>query len=96
MGYTIHCGLCDICDLSGLFHPRILAVGVFTSFLFLMLLMYLFVAVLGLCCCVGFSLAAASRGYSLVVVLGLFIAVVSLAAEQTLGLAGFSSGGTRV
>ena len=53
-------------------------------------------AVLGLCCCVGFSLAAASRGYSLVVVLGLFIAVVSLAAEQTLGLAGFSSGGTRV
>ena len=33
MGYMIYCGLRGICDLSGLFHPRILAVGVFTSFL---------------------------------------------------------------
>ena len=29
---------------------------------------YLFLGVLGLCCCMGFSLAVASRGYSLVTV----------------------------
>ena len=32
-------------------------------------------SVLGLCCCLGFSLAAASRGYSHVEVQGLLIAV---------------------
>ena len=41
-------------------------------------------AVLGLCCCVGFSLVAASGGYSPVVVCGLLIAVASLAVKQTL------------
>ena len=35
-------------------------------------------------CCVGFSLVAGSRGYSLVVVLRLLIAVVSLVAEPGL------------
>ena len=34
-------------------------------------------AVLDFCCCLGFSLAVASRRYSLVVVHGLLIAVVS-------------------
>ena len=35
-------------------------------------------------CCVGFSLAAASRGYCLVVVHKLLTAVASLTAEQVL------------
>ena len=35
-------------------------------------------------CCTGFSLVVASRGYSLVVVSGLLIAVASLIAEQRL------------
>ena len=41
-------------------------------------LFILFWAVLGLCCFMGFSLAVASRGYSLVAGLGLLIAVASL------------------
>ena len=40
--------------------------------------------VLGLCCCGGFSLAVASGGYSLAVVLGLLIAMTSLFAEHRL------------
>ena len=43
-------------------------------------------AVLGLCCCTGFSLAAVSRGYSLVAMCRLFTVVASFVAEQTLGL----------
>ena len=42
--------------------------------------MYLFLAVLGLHCCTGFSLVEASGGYSLVVVRRLRIAVASLVA----------------
>jgi len=42
------------------------------------------VAVLGLCCCTGFSLVATSRGYSLVAVHGLLIAAASLIAERRL------------
>ena len=42
----------------------------------------LFLAVLGLCCCVGFSLVVASWCYSLVVVCRLLIAVASLAVEH--------------
>ena len=38
-------------------------------------LIYLFLAALGLCCCSGFSLVAASRGYSLAAVPGLLIVV---------------------
>ena len=56
---------------------------------------YLFSAVLGLWCCTDFSLVAASRGYSLGVVLGLPIAVASLTdagskalRRQELGLTG--------
>ena len=51
-----------------------------------------FLAVLGLRCCVGFSLVV-SQGYSLVVVLRLLAAVASLVAEP--GQTGFSSCGTR-
>ena len=39
---------------------------------------YLVLAILGLCCCVGFSPVAASGGYSLVAVHRLLIAVASL------------------
>ena len=42
--------------------------------------MYLFMAVLGLCYCVGFSLEAANGGYSLIAVRGLLFAVASLVA----------------
>ena len=44
----------------------------------------LFLAVLGLHCHSDFSLVAASQGHSLVAVLGLLIAVVSLVAEHRL------------
>ena len=38
-------------------------------------------AVLGLCCCMGFSLVTVYRDYSLVAGCGLLIAVASLVAE---------------
>ena len=41
-------------------------------------------AVLGVCCCVGVSLVAASRGYSLVAVLGFLIVGVSRVVEHGL------------
>ena len=57
------------------------------SFGFLFSFKYKFIyllAVLGLCCCMGFSLVAESWACSLVVVRGLCIAVVSLVAERRL------------
>ena len=45
---------------------------------------YLFLAALGLQCCIGFSLVAESGGYSLVEVGGLLVAVASLVAEHRL------------
>jgi len=45
---------------------------------------YLFLAVLGFRCSVGFSLIVASRGYRLAVVLRLLIAMVSLVGEHGL------------
>ena len=47
-------------------------------------LIYLFLAVLGLHCCMGFSLDATSRGYSLVMVSRFLIVVDSLAVEHEL------------
>ena len=41
-------------------------------------------AVLGLCCCAGFSLLAENGGFSLVAVHRLLIAVASLVAEHGL------------
>ena len=46
--------------------------------------MCLFLAVLGLHCCVGFSLVAESRSYSVAVGHRLLIVVASLAAEHRL------------
>ena len=54
------------------------------SFSFLYNCIYLFLAVLGLHCCSGFSPVVASRGYSLVAVLRLLILVASLVAEHGL------------
>ena len=45
---------------------------------------FYFLAVLGLCCCVGFTLAVASGGCSLVAVPMLLIAVVSLGTRAQL------------
>ena len=53
-------------------------------FFFFFLKIYLFMTVLGLCCCAGFSLVAASRGYSQVAVLGFLTAMASLVAESGL------------
>ena len=52
-------------------------------FFFFSIFIYLFLAVLGLCCS-GFSVVAASRGCSLVAVCGLLIAVASLVAKHGL------------
>ena len=52
--------------------------------LFFFLSIYLSLAVLGLSCCVGFSLVVTSGGYSLVAVCGLLIAVASLVVERRL------------
>ena len=41
-------------------------------------------AVLGVCCCVGISLVAASRGYSLAAVLGFLIVGVSSVVQHGL------------
>ena len=55
------------------------------------LLVYLFImAMLGLCCCVDFSLVVVSRGYS-VSGCGLLTAVASRCRAQALEYAGFSS-----
>ena len=54
-------------------------------FIYLLLnYVYLFLAVLGLCCCVGSSIVVMSGAYCLVVGCGLLIAVASLVAEHEL------------
>ena len=53
-------------------------------FFFLILFMDLVLAVLGLHCCVGFSLVAVSRGNSLVAIHGLLTVVAFLVAEHRL------------
>ena len=47
-------------------------------------IVYLFLALLGLCCCVGFSLVVASGGHSLVAVCGFLIVGPSLVSEHGL------------
>ena len=54
------------------------------TWLLLIFKMYLFLTVLGLCCCLGFSLVVESRDYSVVAVPKLLIAVASLVAEYKL------------
>ena len=50
----------------------------------IVLFIYLFLTVLGLHCCVGFSLVAVSGGYSLVAAHGLLTAVASFVAGHRL------------
>ena len=50
----------------------------------LFIYIYLFLAVLVLGCCMGFSLVEASRGYFLIAVCSLLIVVASLIAEHGL------------
>ena len=61
---------------SGIANPLI--------YIYVILFIHLFLVVLGLCCYTGFSLVAVCRGFSLVVVCWLLIAVASLDAEQGL------------
>ena len=51
-----------------------------------MFIICLFLAVLSIHCCLGFSLVAANRSYSLAVVYGLLIAVISLVEHQLWGV----------
>ena len=53
-------------------------------YFFKILFPYLFLAVLDLRCCAGFSFIVSSRGYSLVMVHGLLIAVASLVVNHGL------------
>ena len=57
------------------------ALWTIVSFLFFFLIYFLFLAVLDLHSCMGFSLVVASGGHSLVVVLGLLIVVTFPVAE---------------
>ena len=54
------------------------------KFFNIILFIYFILALLGLHCCVSFSLVVVSRGYSLVVVCGLLITMASLVAEYGL------------
>ena len=58
-------------------HNVYLIIHSYVQYLCLHFIYLLFLTVLGLHCCVGFSLAGESKGYSLVVAHGLFIAVAS-------------------
>ena len=60
--------------------PETIALNIYFKILFL----YLFWAVLGLHCCMGFPLVKVSRGYSLVVVCGLLTVVASYCGMQAL------------
>ena len=52
--------------------------------LFFFHFIYLFLAVVGLCCCAGFSLAVMSGSYPLVAVRRLLIAVAALVVHHAL------------
>ena len=55
-----------------------------THLISLNIYIYLFLAMLGLCCCVGFSLVKKKRGWFLIAVHRLLIAVASFVAEHGL------------
>ena len=64
------------------------AVSVQMQVSFLIIYLFLFLAALGLLCCVGFSLVSESRGYSLVVPRELLIMVASLVSKHGLWVCG--------
>ena len=80
----------EISSLKAYIHPDIDLMPAFYLFGCLFI-HFFFLAVLVLCCCMGFSLVVESRGYSLLVVSGLLIEVASLVVE--LGSVGFSTCG---
>ena len=55
-----------------------------TLFVLITYLLILFLSVMGLCCCSDFSLVVTSRGYSVVAVHRLLIALASLVEEHRL------------
>ena len=59
--------------------------GSFLEFFFFLRFIYLFMSVLCLYCCEGFSVVGESRGYPSIVVLRPLIAVASLVAELSGG-----------
>ena len=71
-------------QISGTFsqHNSLTPGSLLQIFLGIILFIHLFMAVLGLHCCVGFSLVAARRNYSLVSVSRLLTAVASLVVEH--------------
>ena len=80
--------LCDwvIMDKSITLHGTLFSLLLKKIYLFILkiiLLIYLFLALLGLCCCTGFFLVEASGACSLVAVCGLLI-VASLFVERGL------------
>ena len=90
--YNTNKNLLNTCYMSGKCTSHLILVALLyeislnslQSFSFLYNCIYLFLAVLGLHCCSGFSPVVASRGYSLVAVLRLLILVASLVAEHGL------------
>ena len=70
----------DISSLKAYIHPDIDLMPAF--YLFGCLFIFFFLAVLLLCCHVGFSLVVESRGYSAVAVGGLLIAVTYVAEHR--------------
>ena len=78
---TLNVCVC-VCDLFGVRTEKM------KSSLQSFFLINLFLSVLDLHCCVGFSPVAASRGYSLVAMCRLLIAVVSLVAGHRLWVLG--------
>ena len=73
----------EISSLKAYIHPDIDLMPAFYLFGCLFI-HFFFLAVLVLCCCMGFSLVVESRGYSVVAVDGLLIAVTSYVAEHKL------------
>ena len=61
------------------------------NFFSCLLFIYLFLAVLGLCCCVGFSLVVVSGGYSLVAEHRLQATLVSVVVACGLSRCGFQA-----
>ena len=70
-------------DMHILIYVKSCHMGGELDLLYFIYIYIFFFAVLGLCCCMGFSLAAVSRGY-FIVVFELLIVVASLAMEHRL------------
>ena len=77
--YIAPSGLCPRCpNVQAWYVAEDSSLQIFYNFI------YLFLAVLALCCCTGFFLVAASGGYSLVALRRLLVAVASLPGEHGL------------